>query len=876
MLSIKDIVKSISIVQVEEVKPKNVTLIVDESGSTGTAFAPSMSVLEKELSVVYEYILNNINNNYNMYSFESACVEHPIHVMKEEGLVNLPTLSPKGCTYTHLPLVEINKKTVKPDIVILVTDGETSSQEAQLKTEINKFLEKKIRFEIIAVSAKNIDLNTISQAEERRIPGMDLINYLANSVDKLTIYNQCHKDTPYEGAVSSKINKTYLTFMGSKVQGHIHQYLNNLLTKLDEHKGNINWGIGNMNFKQMLSEIGKLLSVYFVSFPENHFFVSAITKKIEETCEIADMTEERIYNIIKYGFECTKNEKPILYTNFEQHIKESTVKRAEFQSAIDNLKLQGTTLNSSKTICMPTNGACIINNQVLPLTQYLGSYPKSKDMYGNIYFGCDDDVDGQATRIAFRELCSHLGYKDSRGPEPVFYVLNEMSLMFIKGIDLTSEHMTELRKLAVIQTSMEAMISKDKYDGVGLFKQWQAGKTLATHYSRPTHYHSQLYKDIKINPLRLEEPIWWALMMSMLGLFESQKNMYQTALIAKGITDESEFQNYIRDTYKEKVLGQVILYTVKEQPTSVFTLDFFEPTDEIYILKKHGQCDTKTCYSKHEIDSYIYTSGCVWCRYVPTMSDFEISHINKTNHLETVSKFMTSCSKLHVPMDSIEASNTFGNTFGDNKKILINMIGITGAGKSTVSKKIYDLVTSNGASCLIVSADKWSKKGTKGKQMQNSIQREIKQLDSKDTEYKFLIVDICNENGPSSNCFGFDTSEYKTFNFYPNLDKSKFDEYQCWCLRNVLGRPMHTETSLYWLNPESAGVSTCIKVHNMKTNGIKKLLGVSSSLSFSEALTMEQIQNLLSVKAIAYENYLVTKDLDNIVIELVKSTGFKL
>ena len=79
-----------------------------------------------------------------MYSFESACVEHPIHVMKEEGLVNLPTLSPKGCTYTHLPLVEINKKTVKPDIVILVTDGETSSQEAQLKTEINKFLEKKI------------------------------------------------------------------------------------------------------------------------------------------------------------------------------------------------------------------------------------------------------------------------------------------------------------------------------------------------------------------------------------------------------------------------------------------------------------------------------------------------------------------------------------------------------------------------------------------------------------------------------------------------------------------------------------------------------------------------------------------------------------
>jgi hypothetical protein len=85
-------------------------------------------------------------------------------------------------------------------------------------------------------------LNTISQAEERRIPGMDLVNYLSNSVDKLTIYNQYHKDIPYEGAVSSTVNKQFLTFMGSKIDGHVHAYLNKLLVKLDEHKGTINWG----------------------------------------------------------------------------------------------------------------------------------------------------------------------------------------------------------------------------------------------------------------------------------------------------------------------------------------------------------------------------------------------------------------------------------------------------------------------------------------------------------------------------------------------------------------------------------------------------------------------------------------------------------
>lgn len=872
MLSVKDIVKSITAISTDAEKPKNITFVVDESGSTGAGFATGINVLEKETSIVYEYILQHPNNNYNMYAFESGCVEHPIHVMKEEGLVNLPDLSPKGGTYTHLPLVKINANPVKPDIVILLTDGETNSTELQLKTEINKFLEKKIRFEIIAVSAKNIDLNTISQAEERKIPGMDLINYLSNSVDKLLVYNQYHKDAPYEGATSSTINKKFLTFMGFKIDGHIHVYLNKLLAKLDEHKENINWGPSNMSFKQLLSEIGKLLSVYFISFPTEHYFVTSIITKLLEICNIHDMTAERICSIIKYGFECTKNEKPILYTNFEQHVKEKTVKQAEFKNAIDTLKIEGTTMNSEKTISMPTNGVCVINNRVLPLTQYLGPYPKSKDQYGNVYFGCDEDVDGQATRIAFRELCTTLGYRDSRGPEPAFYVLNEMSLMYIKGTELNSEHMTELRKLAIIQTSMEAMISKDKYDGVGLYKQWKAGKTLATHYSKPTQFHSSLYKDSKINPLKLEEPIWWALMMSMLGLFDEQKNTYQTALLAKGINNFNDFLVWIRDTYKDTVKGQLNLFTIKPLPTSVFTLEHFEPTDQVYVLKKHGVCDTKTCYAKDEIDSYVLTSGCVWCYHRPTWAEFELTSVDGTNQEEQLSKLMTTSSKLCVPIDAVGEVNTFG--VAENKKILINMIGVTGSGKSTVSKKIYDLVVDNGGSCLIVSADKWSKKGTTGKQLQSSISKEIKNFNSIDSEYKVIVVDICNENGPSANCFGFDTSDYSSFNFYPNLDKSKFDDYQCWSLRNVLMRPACTPTSLYWLNPESAGVSTCIRVHNLKIAGLKKLLGVTTGLSFNESLSMDAVMAQLSTRATEYENYLATKNLDNIVLEFVKSTGF--
>ena len=871
MLSVKDIVNQITIF--EEEKPKKITFVVDESGSTGTTYVSGMTVLEKESSVVYEYILKHPNNDYNMITFETNCVEHKINIMKDEGLVDLPQLIPKGGTNTHLPLVKINEWTEKPDVVILLTDGETNSSETQLKTEINKFLDKKISLEIIAVSARSVDLNTISQAEERRIPGMDLINYLSNSVDKLIIYNQFHKDEPYQGASSTTINKKCLTFMGCKVGGHVHTYLNLLLDKLDENKTNINWGIQNMNFKQLLSEIGKLLSVYFVSFPSEHFYVSTIINKLLLILNVEEMTFERVYSIMKYGFECTKNKKPILYTNFDQHVKEKTVKLTEFKNAIDSLKINGTTLNSQKTISMPTNGICIINNGIIPLTKNLGPYPKSKDQYDNVYFGCGDDIDAQATRIAFRELCGQLGFRDSRGPEPAFYVLNEMSLMFIKGIELNTEHMIELRKLAIIQTAMETMISKDKYDGVGLYKQWQMGKTVPTHYSRPTHFHSMLFKEQKINPLKLEEPIWWALMMSMLGLFDEQFNNYQTALISKDLNNQNEFLIWIRDTFKDTINGSISLFKTQTTPTSVFTLDNFEPTEQVYVLKKHGQCATNTCYSHSEITNYVIHSGCVWCYHIPSWEDFEPTTINQINQFEELDKLITSSSKLSVGLDLVNSTDLLSL---NNKKILINMIGVTGSGKSTSSKKIYDLVVANGGSCLIVSADKWSKKGAKGKQLQSSINKEIRDFDSSSAEHKVIVVDICNENGPSTNCFGFDTNSYACFNFYPNLDKTNFDNYQCWALRNVLMRPAFTPDCLYWLNPDTAGVNVCIKVHNMKINGLKKLLGVNSSLFFSEGLNKDSVMQMINSKADTYQSYLNSKNTDDIITQFIKTTGFPL
>ena len=919
MLSIQDILNEITSISTSTVTPTtlsmNIIFVVDNSGSTGTPFVPSMTVLEKELSVVYEYILAHPQNNYSMYSFESRCINHgPISVLHDEGLVTLPNLHPAGGTNTHGPFVEINNKVGSniPNIVILVTDGETNSPQHILQQQMGLFTSKNIKLEIIAVSAKNLDLSTITRAEESRIPGMDIINYLSNSVEKLTIYNQFHKDTPYEGSTSSTVDKACLTFMGFKVVGHAHAYINTLIAQLEAHRESIRWGTAHMDFKKMVVEIGKLLTVYFVSLPiaqyvinfdtavntyagTEHFFVDRIIADMCAILGVADMTPERIYKLIKYGFDSTKTHTPFMFTNLDEHVKEHSVKQAEFKSAIETLKQKGTTLGSTKTICLPINGVCIINNQCIELTEKFSAYVNSRDRFQNVYFGCDDNVDGQATRIALRELCAMLGFRDSKGPAPVFYVLSEMMLMHIKGVQLDSDHMKELRKLAIIQTSMESMIARDKYDGVGLYRQWNEGRTFAINYAAPTVFHSSLYMESKINQLQLDEPLWWATMMCMLGLFEEQKHNYLSALTAKGISTQEEFLVWLRTTYADTVKGNINLHTAHSLPISVFTLDHFVATDEVFELVRHGPCNTHTLYSRSEIESYVMPTGCVWCRHRPSWAEFVRVHIDTTNHIEQIDTLIRTSERLYVPFEGASSGLVGGagagssvsssvssrvssrtSPFVNAKNILINMIGITGAGKSTSSKKIYDLITGNHGACLIVSADKWSKRGKRGKQLQRVINAEITAFDRTPAEYKVIIIDICNENGPSSNCFGFNTSGYTTFNFYPNLDKTQFSLYEYWCLRNVLMRPNCTEADNYWLNPESAGVGTCIKVHTIKSTALKRLFGISNDLLFSESMSMDAVMTRLATSATAYETYLATQNLDDIIVRFIKSTGFPL
>lgn len=876
MVSIHEIIKSATGLEGEQNNDKNsstrknqkIALVLDVSGSTGARFGNTgLTVLEKEIECMTMFVLENPDNSYVLYSFESSVYYHgPVSVLKDEDLVVLPDFRPLGGTSTHLALDEICNKldTFKPDSVIVYTDGQTGSSLNYFQKSMKNFKDYNIKFEVVAVTCTDKNMETITQNEERSIPGMELVNGLGNSIDSLNIYNLFHKNSPFVGILNTSTDKKSLRFMGFKLNDIIPVFIEKLLSTIDSKKEEIDWGQGQLQLKKFIAEIGKLLSIFFVELPINHPMIIKFTTKLSFY-----MNSERVLKILEYGFNCSKQNKPILFTNFEEHVKDSVLKKNEFSDAISELNNKGTTLGSNKRITIPcgNNPVCILDHGSVQMTSNLDSYPKSCDQYGNVYFGVD--VNPQAIRIAMRTYCGKLGFQNARYSNSVpFFVLSQMAIMYIKGEDLNSEHMKTLRELAIYQTSLEVVVAKNKYDGLGCYNYWKTGKLLAMHYEKPGLTHTSVYSDKQVNQLGLSEPFWWALMMSMLGLFEEQKVVYKQSIEALGIDCQlSSFLSYIKDTYSQNINGNIVYETLSEVKKSLFTLDYFEENDEVYVLKDHSSnggnvnnCCTKTHYSKEEMD-YVNKNGCVWCQYIPKPEDYE-KVVNKDTQKVLLDAVKKSSKITFTGIKKMQA---------DYKKVRINMCGITGSGKTTSTEKLKKILKDNGFEVLVVSSDELSKNGITGKQMQSTIFNNIKSFENLTNKFKAVIMDLCNEKGVQTNSFGWDFSEYTDLIFYPNFDQKNnlhnFDEYEAWCLSNVISRKMHSKTTNYWLNPVSAGIDTCINVHNMKANGVALL--VRCNRQQVPKMNQEQLVKWLKPKADSYTQYLKSKNLDEEILKFL-------
>ena len=869
-------------------------VIVDISGSTAVNYEDNRNpkllgktVLQREMEIAEEIVLKN-HGTTRIFSFaEFVSLPIELKVNRTEGLVQMPTYSSGSITNTHMAFRQINQLLQKPKSITVITDGESNSKPTDLKNEIEKIISSKIKITVVAVSAKNIDMNIVSNSEEKTIPGMDLINILGNAINTLLIYNQFHKDEPFIGASSSEMDKMKLVFMDQPLNTSIPEFIHKLVSILDTNKS-INWGSNYIDFKKMVSEIGKLITALFPIFPERHPFIEMICSKLTENSNIPDMTISRVLGLLTYGFEATKNSQPIILTNVEQHVKEASVKVQQFADAISELKQKGSTCGQAETIGIG-NGIIVLNKGALKIVDSLGVYPFSMDKDNNIVYFTTDSSFIQATRIFMREFCGKIiGFPNSTGsPNVIFYVASKMLLMFLSGCTMDSIYMKELQKLAIIQTSMDVMVSKGKYSGKPLFQMWKDGMLPKIHFSK-NDVHTSLYTDKLINPLGLSELIWWAAMMSMLGIFDSQIPTYAQALASNGISSNEEaFLVHIKNSFSDRVIGNIQCVSVDHKPSSVFTLGEFGEDDIVYQLSDHGtgnmHCSTKTLYSETEKD-WVERNGCVWCKQRPSRNDFiayEIKDpLEKVKSTIAISKPMlisseNNGSNVHLMNSSLtqitDELKSIDIQRNNIRHVCINLLGITGSGKSTYSVLLKTLIERKhlNASVLIVSSDKWKKLGLDDV---SNIRQELTDLDKVNSTLKIVIVDLCNDRGIKKILFGYNMSHYESYTVCPNMNKEHFSDYEHWCLENVLARHASGPYTNYMLSPITSGLKTCIEVHNMKTRGIKaQVQNNKPREDINVDLSMSDVQDKIRDGAKRYAQYLATQSLEADIMAFLNS-----
>jgi len=486
----------------------------------------------------------------------------------------------------------------------------------------------------------------------------------------------------------------------------------------------------------------------------------------------------------------------------------------------------------------------------------LGSYPNAKDDRNTPYI--NQNLDPQAVRIYLRSVAGQIGFPNStHSPDVIFLILAEMSKMYV-FLGNWNDYLLKLRKLAINQTLMEAKTGTHTYSGKGFYDFWKEGSLVSMKQGSSAN-HTSLFQNVKINPFKLSQPLWWALMMSMLGIFQEQLETYRSALTLLNIElTEEAFLKYICDNYRKYVDGNLVFITLTPRKNSIFTLGEFPEGEPIYEINDHGECKTKSWFSQSEMYRFLTERmRCPWCRYASLNRD-SFSPVTTPTNRQLLDNAYSNARPLTIKPDcpsmisemAIPSTTSvttalaageavLGTVFsnmrispssahGSGKHIRINMVAPTGAGKTSSTEIMTKMFLEMGARVLVISADKWSKQGLVFAEVQNAIFSEINEFMQNSSTVNIIISDICHDRKIEDTEFGFryDRSIWKTVTFCPNLYDNypnkiqQFQDFACWSLMNLLNRPLHSDTSNFWLNKHSAGLEVVVNVHNGKCNGI--------------------------------------------------------
>lgn len=182
------------------------------------------------------------------------------------------------------------------------------------------------------------------------------------------------------------------------------------------------------------------------------------------------------------------------------------------------------------------------------------------------------------------------------------------------------------------------------------------------------------------------------------------------------------------------------------------------------------------------------------------------------------------------------------------KGILVNMKGAVGAGKSTLAALLKTTLEEKGYHVFMYSSDHFALQGNSIGAAVGMVKSAMRRdLWSCAPNRVVVIIDTCGDKGGFRNIFGVDFTLWNRLDYWANLDRSNTKGYMAWTLRNVLQRGTPSVRDHFYLTPESAGVGTCISVHQRKCRGVlgkktARMLGSMRGVLDAKSTVLESIR----------------------------------
>jgi len=728
----------------------------------------------------------------------------------------------------------------------------------------NEFEKRDIDIEIIAVSDKNINFNKLTFDEENSIPGLDVVNIMNKPAKIFTPFNP---DIPYELAKkvdSSKKGWSLLGILISKKKISLPILINKIILTLLEFPLDFSNASIADELQTLFIEIGMLLGLIYIKFPD--YFLENIFTDLEVKSK-SPLTE-----FVQYGFQLKKQNKPFIRTNITKKLVEYKSQQNSFQDANLELQTKGTSLGEEAIsfwngiVCYIPNSSFLSKNKIYSI-----------DNQGNIFFALSSNE--QAIRQGLRSFFGEkAGFKDSiNSPSVILGVATHILLFLLcsPNLSLDDFYITKLRKLARIQCGQKKQ-EKDKNYSNSFMEEWKAGNLPTTHHSSKIS-HADLFIDSMINPLGLSQTLWWAVMMMILGedLFIGQLAVYQETLQNEGIEGKvSALLDYIRKKYSSNVTGNIHFLTY-EKKKSVITLDDFPEELEVFeslshINERGNNCNTRTHYSSEE--RIELGNKCVWCNKTLLEMEFKLVEPILPNQLINLNPPKFHRQEITKLNSSLSLKNSSYLSSSSLKRVLIVLEGNVGSGKTYFAKLLQEEVEALGGKCLNEGTDKYCVTGISIKEAIKRVSNSLKEINRIKNDLLVVIIDTCGERNTGNNIFNFSFEGWTIHRIRPNFEATKIKQYLSWSLYNVLSRPLHNPKSNFWLNPESATVEICKKVHTDKG---KALFG-PNFIEVSHKNNLYDIMSDIKIEALEYKEYLknnlpieiCVKNLMNIIISV--------